>query len=84
MYNHDLIRSDLLTARKKLSGAAFDAKLVELMTNALVDARRTNDGTTSVLTSRYGFTSTEIEKHAQAAIDAATLRWRAGADTEAA
>lgn len=72
----DRIRSQLMLARKFETGAKLDAKVAELLADAMVEARLTGgDATEAVMIGRFGFTRDELTKHGTAAKDAATARW---------
>jgi hypothetical protein len=76
MLTHDIVRYDLLQARKLPDGEERDGNLADLLATAMVDARG-HDGaaTASVLSDRYGFTADELAHYGNTARDEATRRW---------
>ena len=68
----DRIRFHLIEARRLGDHAA----LPDLLSQAMLTERKAMGAATrDRLVSRYGFTPSEIEAHASAALDRATLHW---------
>lgn len=75
MYQHDFIRGCLLVARRVADAALRDGHIVQLMSDALIDARFRNEATEQVLADRYGFTADELKRFGNRAKDLATERY---------